>query len=200
MIRRTYMLENVLKTRNLSLKAKITLKFIVAVSVVAMAVVLPQIVHAAAGSEGGAAWLPMYLPVLLGGCILGVWWGIGVGVASPVVSYLLSSLAGEAMPSAARLPFMVIELAVFAAVSGAFSSAIYKKAFWAFPAVWLAVAAGRGAFVVSAAVLGSVTGFSPETAWSQIVAGYPGLIILTLLVPCMVIALRKLIIKGRNDE
>ena len=61
------MLENVLKTRNLSLKAKITLKFIVAVSVVAMAVVLPQIVHAAAGSEGGAAWLPMYLPVLLGG-------------------------------------------------------------------------------------------------------------------------------------
>lgn len=77
------MLENVLKTRNLSLKAKITLKFIVAVSVVAMAVVLPQIVHAAAGSEGGAAWLPMYLPVLLGGCILGVRWGIGVGVASP---------------------------------------------------------------------------------------------------------------------
>jgi hypothetical protein len=60
----------------------------------------------------------MYLPVLLGGCLLGWRWALAVGVLSPVVSFLITSLAGAPMPALPRLPFMMAELAVFALVSG----------------------------------------------------------------------------------
>ena len=62
------MLENILTLKKYSHKTKLTVKSIVAVSLVALAVVLPQIVHLAAGQAGGVTWLPMYLPVLLAGC------------------------------------------------------------------------------------------------------------------------------------
>ena len=67
------MLESVLARRGASLKVKITVKSLVALGVVALAVLLPQLVHLAAGASGGVRLLPMYLPVLLGGCLLGTW-------------------------------------------------------------------------------------------------------------------------------
>ena len=112
------MLENVLARRNASLKIRITVKSLVSIGIVALAVLLPQFVHLVLGQAGGMQWLPMYLPVLLGGCLLGTWWGLGVGIASPLVSFAITSAMGNAMPAAARLPFMAAELAVFAAVSG----------------------------------------------------------------------------------
>ena len=96
------MLESVLARRGASLKVKITVKSLVALGVVALAVLLPQLVHLAAGASGGVRLLPMYLPVLLGGCLLGTWWGLGVGLASPLASFALTSAFGEAMPAAAR--------------------------------------------------------------------------------------------------
>ena len=63
------MLENVLVRRNCSFKIKVTVKSFVSIGIVALAVILPQLVHLAAGQAGGVKWLPMYLPVLLGGCL-----------------------------------------------------------------------------------------------------------------------------------
>ena len=94
------MLENILTLKKYSHKTKLTVKSIVAVSLVALAVVLPQIVHLAAGQAGGVTWLPMYIPVLLAGCLLGTSWGLAVGVASPLVSFALTSMWGSAMPAA----------------------------------------------------------------------------------------------------
>lgn len=127
------MLESVLVRKNATVKTKITVKGIVAVSLVALAVVLPQLVHLIGGAPGGAKWLPMYLPVLLAGCLLGTYWGLGVGVASPIVSFLITSAFGNPMPLASRLPFMIVELAVFAAVSGLFGKKIYDNVWLAFP-------------------------------------------------------------------
>lgn len=62
---------------------RITVKTLISIGIVALAVVLPQLVHLALGQSGGVQWLPMYLPVLLGGCLLGTWWGLGIGIASP---------------------------------------------------------------------------------------------------------------------
>lgn len=70
------MLENALVRRNCSLRVKITVKTLVSAGIVVLAVLLPQLVHLAAGQAGGVRWLPMYLPVLLGGCLLGWGWGI----------------------------------------------------------------------------------------------------------------------------
>ena len=78
------MLDAVLTRKNVSFKFKITIKTMVSVGLIALAVILPQIIHATLGASGGAQWLPMYLPVLIGGCLLGCKWGLGVGIMSPI--------------------------------------------------------------------------------------------------------------------
>ena len=89
------MVEAFLASKNASLKLKITVKGAISVAVTALAVILPQIVHFALGASGGARWLPMYLPVLLGGCLLGWRWGLGIGVLSPLVSFLITLAIGN---------------------------------------------------------------------------------------------------------
>ena len=189
------MIESVLTRRNVSLRVKVTVKMLISLGVVALAVVLPQLVHLAAGAQGGVAWLPMYLPVLLGGCLLGWQWGLGVGVLSPVVSFAVTSLVGNAMPAAARLPYMMAELAVFAAVSGLFSKKIAENGWMAFPAVLLAQVAGRLTFLALAAVFQGVSPLSAAAVWSQIRAGLLGMVLQAVVVPFLVMVLRLLLVK-----
>lgn len=194
------MLENALTLRNFSLGKKITCKTIVSAGLIALAVVLPQLVHLALGAPGGVQWLPMYLPVLIGGCLLGTKWGIAVGVLSPTVSFIITSAMGNPMPMAARLPFMMAELAVFAAVSGLFSKKIAENGFWAFAAVITAQLSGRLALLGLVALFQSVTPFTPEMIWSQIQTGFVGLGVQAVLVPIIIIALRSLLIKERGND
>ncbi|MGX8691906.1 MAG: lyase family protein, partial [Eubacteriales bacterium] len=89
------MLENALTSRNLTVSARTAWKTAVSAGIIVLAVVLPQIVHLAMGQPGGAKWLPMYLPVLLGGLLLGTRWALPVGLISPLVSYLVTSALGS---------------------------------------------------------------------------------------------------------
>ena len=150
------MIESVLTRKNVSVKLKITVKMLVSTGIIALAIGLPQLVHAVAGAQGGAQWLPMYLPVLLGGCLLGWQWGLGIGIVSPLLSFGITSLAGNAMPVAVKLPYMVAELAVFGAVSGVFSKRIAENSWMAFPAVLSAAVGGRTLFMTVATVFQSV--------------------------------------------
>lgn len=193
------MLENILVKRNCSGKVKLTVKSLVSVGLVALAVILPQLVHLALGAPGGVEWLPMYLPVLLGGCLLGVYWGLGIGIASPIVSFLITLAFGNPMPAAARLPFMMAELAVFAAVSGLFTKKIAGNAWLAFPAVLLAQVAGRATFMLLVVIFQSVTPFTPALIWSQIQTGLLGLLLQAVLVPFIVMGLHKLLGRDKND-
>lgn len=118
------MIESILVSKNVQTKTKITIKTLISVGLIVLAVGLPQLVHLVAGAQGGMTWLPMYLPVLIGGCLLGTWWGLGIGIASPIISFLITYAAGSPMPALERLPFMVLELAVFAGVTGLFSKKI----------------------------------------------------------------------------
>lgn len=193
------MLENILVKRNCSLKVKLTVKSLVSAGLVALAVILPQLVHLALGAPGGVQWLPMYLPVLLGGCLLGVYWGLGIGIASPVVSFLITLAFGNPMPMATRLPFMMAELAVFAAVSGLFTKKISENAWLAFPAVLLAQVAGRAVFMLLVVIFQGVTPFTPALIWSQIQTGLLGLLLQAVIVPFIVMGLKKLLDRDKND-
>lgn len=193
------MLENVLVRRNCSLKIKVTVKSLVSVGIVALAVLLPQLVHLAAGQAGGVQWLPMYLPVLLGGCLLGWAWGLGIGIAAPVVSFLITLAFGNPMPAAARLPFMVAELAVFAAISGLFSKKIAANGWMAFPAVLLAQVSGRTVFMLLALIFQSVTPFTPALIWSQIQTGLLGMVLQAVIVPFAVMGIKLLLDRDKND-
>ena len=192
------MIEAVLERKNVKAGAKLTIKSLVALGVVALAVALPQIVHLVAGAEGGMRWLPMYLPVLLGGCLLGRRWGLGAGITSPLVSFALTSLAGNAMPAASRLPFMIAELAVFGAVSGAFAGKIVQNGWTAFAAVVLAQVSGRALFLALAAIFQGVSPLSAAAAWSQISAGLFGMVLQAVLVSFLVMGLRALLLRERE--
>lgn len=194
------MLENILTQKQVSTKTKISIKSLVSVVVVALAVGLPQLVHIAAGAAGGAQWLPMYLPVLIGGCLLGTWWGLGVGVASPIVSFLITLAAGNPMPALARLPYMVAELAVFAAVSGAFSKKIMQNDMAAFPAVLLAATLGRSVFIILAAAFQSVSKISLQMAWAQVQTGLLAVLLQAVIVPVIVIAAKHIMLRNRENN
>lgn len=193
------MIEQALTRRNCSLKVKVTVKGLISLGLAALAVVLPQLVHLAFGQAGGVQWLPMYLPVLLAGCLLGMYWGSAVGVLSPLVSFLLTSAWGEAMPAVGRLPFMMAELAVFAAVSGAFAKKISSNAWMAFPAVLLAQVAGRSTFLLLVVIFRQFVSFTPELIWSQIRAGLLGMVLQAVVVPFLVMGLRALLERSRHD-
>lgn len=193
------MFENAMTMRNLSVRTKITCKTLVSAGLIALAVILPQLVHLALGQPGGVKWLPMYLPVLIGGCLLGAKWGLAVGVLSPLVSFLITTAMGNPMPAAPRLPFMMAELAVFALVSGLFTKRIAANGLWAFPAVILAQICGRAAFLLLVAATQSMTQFTPAMIWGQIKTGFVGLAVQAVLVPVIIIALRKLLIKDNAD-
>ena len=181
------MIEQVLSRHGVALRVKITVKTLVSLGIVALAVVLPQLVHLALGAPGGMQWLPMYLPILLGGCLL--------GILSPAISFAITALAGDPMPAAARLPYMIVELAVFGAVSGLFSRKIAENGWMAFPAVLLAQVAGRLTFLAVAAMFQTISPLSAATVWSQIQTGLLGMVLQAVLVPFVVMGLRLLLIK-----
>lgn len=194
------MLENILSLKNVSIQKKITCKTLVSTGLIALAVLLPQIVHIALGQPGGVQLLPMYLPVLIGGCLLGTKWALAVGVLSPVISVAVTSLAGSPMPALPRLPFMMAELAVFALVSGLFSKKIVQNGLWAFPAVIAAQFCGRAVFLGLVAACQSFVPFTVEMILGQIVAGWIGLVIQAVLVPLLIIGLRAVLLKDHEHD
>ena len=142
----------------------------------------------------------MYLPVLIGGCLLGARWGLAVGVLSPLASFAVTTIMGNPMPAAARLPFMMAELAVFALVAGLFTRKIADRALWAFPAVIAAQLAGRAVFMGLVALFQGVTPFTPAMILQQICTGLWGLAAQAVLVPAVIIALRALLLKERGND
>ncbi len=194
------MIENALRSRQVSFKLGITVKALISAGIVALAVLLPQLAHLALGEQAGMRFLPMYLPVLLGGCLLGWQWGLGIGLLSPLVSYLITAAAGSPMPALARLPFMMAELAVFAVVCGVFSDKIAKNGLMAFPAVLLAQLGGRSVFLLSAAAFSGVSPLNAVMVWSQIQTGFAGLLIQAVLAPVIIIGLKALMDKSGSGK
>ncbi len=173
-------------------KLNITVGSFISICLITLAVVLPQIVHAAFGASGGAKWMPMYIPILIGGCLLGIKWGICIAVVSPTVSFLITAVFGEPMPAAFRLPYMIAELVVFACVSGLFSARIAADRRMIVPVVLLAALAGRMSFIAVAAIFDGISPLTLSDAWTQIQVGYSGLLLLFVTVPAAVTVLSAL--------
>lgn len=194
------MFESVLTLNNVSYNKRITYKTLVSTGLIVVAVILPQLFHITLGRSGGVKWLPMYLPVLIGGCLLGVRWGLIVGTLSPLVSFIITTALGNPMPIAPRLPFMMIELAVFASVSGLFSNKMVDNGFWTFPSVILAQLCGRAVFLGTIAATQNFTPFTTGMIWEQIKTGFIGLTAQAIVVPVIIIFLRKILIKDKKND
>ena len=77
---------------------------------IAIGVILPQLFHIF-GQSAGQTFLPMHIPVILAGMLIGPVWGLGVAVIVPILSSLITG-----MPPVPMLYFMLFELAAYAVV------------------------------------------------------------------------------------
>ncbi len=151
---------------------------------IAGAVALPQIFHligviSGTGAAVGTALLPMHIPVLLAGFLAGPVVGTLVGIISPLLSFIISG-----MPTAALLPFMMIELGVYGLASGLLAKCNLN----CFVKLLIVQAAGRIAracAVLTAIYFLGNTSLSPMAAVEFITAGLFGILLQWAVIPML---------------
>lgn len=89
-----------------------TMKLVHTALLIALGVVLPIAFHFAGAM--GSVFLPMHIPVLIAGLLLGGKAGLTVGVIAPALSSFFTGMP----PVISILPLMIIELALYGVVSG----------------------------------------------------------------------------------
>lgn len=85
----------------------------------AVGLVLPQAFHVF-GQGVGMAFLPMHLPVMIAGILLGPCYGGLIGLIVPLVSSMLTG-----MPPVPKLYFMLVELVAYGIFTGIFDLKTY---------------------------------------------------------------------------
>lgn len=158
--------------------------------VCALSVTVPQIFHLIGGKALGNAFLPMHLPVLLGGYLLNPAAAMLCGMLSPMCSFLLTG-----MPAAPRLFFMIFELGAYGLCTSLFARKCRLPVFLSLP---LAQILGRTVYflclVFALNILQfEISGVSSASAalLSAVSTGVPGIILQLCTVPALLAALRK---------
>lgn len=140
--------------------------------------------------EIGSMLCPMHIPVLLAGFLCGPWWGLLVGAIAPVLRFCLFGMP-PLFPTGLAMCF---ELAVYGLVSGLLYFRLPKKTGTLYGALVAAMILGR---IVWGVVMVLISGAGGSTfTWSAFLAGaffnaVPGIILQLLLIPAVVLALRK---------
>lgn len=145
---------------------------------VAVGIVLPMLFHNLGIS--GRVFLPMHLPPLIGGFIVGPLYGAAVGVVLPLINFALSGM--PAMPTAA---FMAVELGSFGLITGLLD---YKLDI--FPSLIIAMLAGRIVYQLLYVLLIEFSNPLVLVA-GGIATGLPGIVGQLILVPLIVWAVRE---------
>jgi len=152
----------------------------------ALAVLLPIAFHAF--GLGGRLFLPMHIPALLAGFLVGPSSGVIVGLLAPLVSYLLTG-----MPPTYAVPLMSLELPMYGLVAGI---AYRKLHLNIYIALVVAMIVGRVMFGLGLFVLGMFIEL-PYTAavffstGGAIVTGLPGIAVQIVLIPLIVAAFNR---------
>ena len=110
----------------------------------ALAILLPIAFHQF--GLGGRIFLPMHIPVLLAGFIIGPVSGVIVGLLSPLTSFLSTG-----MPPAYAVPLMSIELPLYGLVAGL---AYQRLRLNVYIALVVALIVGRLGFALGLLILG----------------------------------------------
>ena len=140
--------------------------------------------------EIGSALSPMHIPVLLAGFLCGPWWAAAVGAVAPILRFALFGMP-PIFPTGLAMCF---ELAAYGLVSGLLYAKLPKKNANIYVALVTAMVLGRVLWGCVMVVLMGITGAG--FTWAAFVAGafvnaVPGIIVHILLIPIIVLALRK---------
>ena len=146
------------------------------------AVVIPQLFHVMGAVSGlgtalGETFLPMHLPIILVGLLAGPYAGAIAGFFGPLVSFGLT-----AMPGAALLPFMMLELCAYGLFAGLLRNV-------KMPGIAKVVAVQViGRVMRAVAILIAFYGIGSKAIpvsiiWTSIAVGVPGLVLQWCLIP-----------------
>ena len=152
----------------------------------ALAVVLPVGFHAF--GIGGRVFLPMHIPVLLAGFLMGPASGLTVGLLSPIVSYLLTS-----MPPSYAVLLMAMEQSIYGLVAGL---AYYRLHMNIYVALLTAMVVGRIMFGLGILLLGLFMELPYDVLYffssaGPIVTGLPGIALQLVVVPILVAGIQR---------
>lgn len=154
----------------------------------ALAVLLPLAVHVF-GPTMGRVLLPMHIPVLLAGFLVGPFSGLLVGIIAPGLSHII---AGNGMPPVDKIVPMALELAMYGFVAGI---TYYRLRMNIYVSLILAMIIGRLMFGVGQLVRGMMAGLSFGDAqflsWGAMAAGLPGIMLQLVLIPILVAGIRR---------
>lgn len=146
-------------------------------------IALPRIFHILAGSSAGATFLPMHIAVLIAALTFGALSASVVAGSSVIVSYLLTG-----MPALARMPYMLIELVIYAVLLS-----ILNKKFNSYISLIATIILGRVLYAGVLFVAINVLGFQTYgiSVIQSIQAGLPGIAIQLSCVPFIAKAIKK---------
>lgn len=160
-------------------------KMTVAALFLALGLVLPFAFHSF-GPGAGAMFLPMHLPVLLCGFLCGGVYGAMIGVLTPLLSSVLTGMP-MFFPNGIS---MMLELATYGCLCG-----LLMKKMKLYPALITSMLAGRVVSGIMNMILLNLAGKTYSLTiflTASFVTALPGILLQLLLVPMMVIAVRKL--------
>lgn len=164
-----------------------TRKMITTAFFIALGLILPMITgHVPAI---GKMLLPMHIPVLLCGMIVGWQYGLAAGVITPLLRSFLFGMP-PLMPVAAGMAF---ELAAYGAVAGLIYSRVRKNTAGTYLALIIAMLMGRVVWGLVSIVLYGIQGnaFSMQMFLAgAFLNAVPGIVIQLLLIPALMAALR----------
>lgn len=148
-----------------------------------MGIAFPRIFHVLAGSNAGTIFLPMHIAVLISALVFGTTSSFIVAGTSVIFSYLLTG-----MPTLARMPYMLIELLIYAVLLS-----VCNKKMNPYLSLITMIVLGRilysGVLAIAIQVLGLPTyGIS---VIESIKVGMPGIIIQIICIPFLVKVIKK---------
>lgn len=166
-------------------KYQLTKRMVYGGVLIALGVVLPQLFHIF-GPQAGQMFLPMHIPVLLAGLLIGPYWGLAVGLISPILSSVITG-----MPPIPMLYFMLFELVTYAVVAGLLSGKM--NIYFVLIITLICGRAVNGLAMILAVNLFSLSFPFANTAafFGGIVKGLPGIAIQLVLIPPIIFALKK---------
>jgi riboflavin transporter FmnP len=152
---------------------------------IALGIIIPVCFHTI--KNAGAVFLPMHIPILIGGFVLSAPYAVAVGIVTPVLSYLFTG-----MPPVPVIYVMPIELAAY----GLFISFLYNKArIGLYPSLISGMIGGRIVSILGKYLILHLLMNKPfalkKVASALFITGLPGIIIQIILVPIVIYALEK---------
>lgn len=172
----------------MSSKQKNLRRLILAAMFLALALALPFLTGQI--PQVGSALCTMHIPVLLCGFFCGPWYALAVGLVAPLLRFALFGMP-PLMPTGIAMCF---ELATYGFVSGLLYKLLPGKKVFTYVTLIAAMLAGRIIWGIARVILAGLA--QSEFAWTAFLSGafvnaVPGIILHILLIPVLVITLKR---------